>query len=65
MTTHSRAGQVGVTAYYLGRPAGFWLAALAPRPTARRSLPSSCLSESALLGPNHAPGDEETGTDLG
>ena len=31
MTTTTRTRQAGVTAYYLGRPAAFWLTALAPR----------------------------------
>jgi hypothetical protein len=31
MTTHSRTHPVGVTAYYLGRPAALWLGALTPR----------------------------------
>jgi hypothetical protein len=33
MTTQTRTRPVKVTAYYLGRPAAFWLAALARRPT--------------------------------
>lgn len=35
MTTHSR--QANVTAYYLGRPAALWLAALAPQQAAYKS----------------------------
>jgi hypothetical protein len=31
MTTQTRTRPASVTAYYLGRPAAFWLAALAPR----------------------------------
>jgi hypothetical protein len=31
MTTHTRIRRVSVPAYYLGRPAALWLAALAPR----------------------------------
>jgi hypothetical protein len=30
MTTTTRTRQASVTAYYLGRPAAFWLAASAP-----------------------------------
>jgi hypothetical protein len=33
MTTNTR--RAGTPAYYLGRPAALWLAALAPRPTFR------------------------------
>ena len=36
MTTQSRTRPANVTAYYLGRPASFWLTALAPRRTAHR-----------------------------
>ena len=32
MTAHTRTRQTGVTHYYLGRSATFWLNALAPRP---------------------------------
>jgi hypothetical protein len=35
MTTSTRTRPAGVTAYYLGRPAAFWLTALAPRRPAR------------------------------
>jgi len=31
MTTRTRPRPASVTAYYLGRPAAFWLTALAPR----------------------------------
>jgi hypothetical protein len=31
MTTHPRTRPSSVTAYYLGRPAAFWLDALSPR----------------------------------
>jgi len=31
MTTQTRTRPANVTAYYLGRPAAFWLTALAPR----------------------------------
>ena len=34
MTTQTRTRPANVTAYYLGRPAAFWLTALAPRRTA-------------------------------
>ena len=51
MTTHTRTRQTGVTAYYLGRPAAFWLAALAPRPAAHKLSRSSCATESALPVP--------------
>jgi hypothetical protein len=33
MTTQTRTRPVQAPAYYLGRPAAFWLAALARRPT--------------------------------
>jgi len=37
MTTRTRPRPASVTAYYLGRPAAFWLTALAPRrPAASR-----------------------------
>ena len=37
MNTSTRARRTGLTAYYLGRPAAFWLTVLAPRrPTALR-----------------------------
>jgi len=35
-TTGTRTRPAHVTAYYLGRPAAFWLAAFAPRRTARK-----------------------------
>jgi len=35
-TTGTRARPAHVTAYYLGRPAAFWLTALAPRRTAHK-----------------------------
>jgi hypothetical protein len=34
MTTDTRTRPANTPAYYLGRPAALWLAALAPRPTA-------------------------------
>jgi len=51
MTTHTRTRQTGVTAYYLGRPAAFWLAALAPKPAAHNLSRNSCATESALPVP--------------
>ena len=36
MTTHTRTRPAYAPAYYLSRPAAFWLAALAPRPTTRK-----------------------------
>jgi hypothetical protein len=36
MTTQTRPRPANVTAYYLGRPAAFWLTALAPRRTAHQ-----------------------------
>jgi len=36
MTTQTRTRPANVTAYYLGRPATFWLTALAPRRTAHQ-----------------------------
>jgi hypothetical protein len=36
MITSTRTRPVNVTAYYLGRPATFWLTALAPRRRAHR-----------------------------
>jgi len=43
MTTQTRTRPVKAPIYYLGRPASFWLAALARRPTAGKSesAPSS------------------------
>jgi hypothetical protein len=37
MTTHTRTRPVSAPAYYLGRPAGLWLAALARRPATHKS----------------------------
>ena len=51
MTTHTRIRRVSVPAYYLGRPAALWLAALAPRPATHKSPRASCASKSALLVP--------------
>ena len=36
MTAHARTRPVTAPAYYLGRPAAFWLAVFAPRPAARK-----------------------------
>jgi hypothetical protein len=44
MTTQTRRGTV--TAYYLGRPAALWQAALAPRPTIHESPRGSFASKS-------------------
>jgi hypothetical protein len=49
MTTQTCARRVSAPAYYLGRPAELWLAALAPQPAIRKSPLMSCASESALL----------------
>jgi hypothetical protein len=57
MTAHTRTRQTGITAYYLGRPAAFWLAALAPQPAAHKPSRSSCASESALPVPEQHPQD--------
>jgi hypothetical protein len=51
MTTNTNTRRTGITAYYLGRPAAFWLAALAPRQAAHKLSRSSCASESALPAP--------------
>jgi len=42
MNTSARPS--GAPAYYLGRPAAFWLAASAPRPTAHKSHRAPCTS---------------------
>jgi hypothetical protein len=36
MTAHARTRPVTAPAYYLGRPAAFWLTVFAPRPAARK-----------------------------
>ena len=36
MTVQTRTRQIGATRYYLGRPAAFWLNAMASRPTTRK-----------------------------
>ena len=51
MTTHTCPRRVSAPAYYLGRPAALWLAALAPRSAPRTSPPASCASTSAVLSP--------------
>ena len=43
---NTRTRQASVTAYYLGRPAALWLAALAPRPAAHKSPHGSFASNS-------------------
>jgi len=48
MTTHTGTRRVSTPAYYLGRPAALWLAALAPQRATHKS-PTSCASESTLL----------------
>ena len=52
MTSHTRTRRADAPAYYLGRPAAFWLAALAPRPTTRKPPRASCAS-GALLNAEH------------
>jgi len=49
MTTNSRTRPVSTPAYYLGRPAAFWLAASAPRSTDHKSPRASRATDSALL----------------
>jgi hypothetical protein len=44
--TRTRTRRVSAPAYYLGRPATLWLAALTPRPTTPRT---SCATEILLL----------------
>jgi hypothetical protein len=48
--TRTRTRRVSVPAYYLGRPAALWLAALAPRSTTHKSPRATCASKSALPG---------------
>ena len=52
MTTHTRTRRLNVPAYYLGRPAALWLAALAPRSTTHASPRASCVvpQQSVPLG---------------
>lgn len=49
MITHTR--QATVTAYYLGRPAALWQAALAPRRTIHESPRGSFAGESQKPAP--------------
>ena len=49
MTIHTRTRRFSAPAYYLGRPAALWLAALAPRSTTHKSPRASCASKNALL----------------
>jgi hypothetical protein len=51
MTVRTRSRQIGVTRYYLGRPASFWLNVLAPRPA--RHQPS-CGPAPVAEGPRRA-----------
>ena len=50
MATQTR--QATVTAYYLGRPAALWRAALAPRPTIHESTSGSFASKSRRPDPS-------------
>ena len=50
MATQTR--QATVTAYYLGRPAALWRAALAPRPTTHESTSGSFASKSRRPDPS-------------
>jgi hypothetical protein len=45
MTTRACTWRVGAPAYYLGRPAAFWLAALAPTSTTPGSPRASCAGQ--------------------
>ena len=49
MTAHTRQGTL--TAYYLGRPAALWRAALAPHPTIHESPHGSFASKSRRPAP--------------
>jgi hypothetical protein len=49
MTTSTCTRRASTPAYYQGRPAALWLAALTPQSTTHKSPPMSCASESALL----------------
>jgi hypothetical protein len=55
MTIYTQTGTrpVSAPAYYLGRPAGLWLTAMAPRSTTRRSPRTSCAGDSAPRVPGH------------
>ena len=50
--TRIRTRQGGVPAYYLGRPAALWLAALAPRSATHKSPHASCASEAGYSSPD-------------
>jgi hypothetical protein len=45
MTTRACTRRASAPAYYLGRPAAFWLAALAPTSTTRKSPRASCAEQ--------------------
>jgi hypothetical protein len=49
MTTRTCTRRVSAPAYYLGRPATLWLAALAAASTTHKSPRASCASEDAPL----------------
>ena len=55
MTTDTRTRRFSAPAYYLGRPAALWLAALAPRSTTHKSPRASCARKREIpeLTPNH------------
>ena len=53
MTTHTRTRPAYAPAYYLSRPAAFWLAALAPRPMTRKPPRASCASGALLNAEQH------------
>ena len=53
MTTNIRNRRASTPAYYLARPAGLWLAALAPRPANHASPDASC-TERPGTGPSDA-----------
>jgi hypothetical protein len=52
MTARIRNRRASTPAYYLARPAGLWLAALAPRPAERTAAPAG-----------DGPGDAEPSDD--
>jgi len=45
MTTRACTRRVNAPAYYLGRPAAFWLEALAPTSTTHKSPRASCAGQ--------------------
>jgi hypothetical protein len=53
MTTHTRTRPAAAPAYYLSRPAAFWLATLAPRPTTRKPPRASCAGGALLAAEQH------------